>query len=173
MNDSPPLRDEWTLPVVTDRTILRPITPADVDALVGLATDPRVRAFLGGPQSPSDARTQASVRAAAAQAGDLIVEDRTSAAVIGHVDLESQPDRWELSYEFSPAVWGRGLAYEAISAALARLEQHHPGAPVVAETQTANDRSRTLLSRLGFLPVDRYQRKGAEQLLYGNRVTES
>lgn len=172
MNDSSTLRDEWTLPVVTDRTILRPITPADVDALVVLATDPEVRAFLGGPQLPSDARTQASARAAAARGGDLVVEDRTSAAVIGHVDLEPQPDRWELSYEFSPAVWGRGLAYEAIRAALERLEQHHPGAPVVAETQTANDRSRMLLQRLGLSPIDRYQRKGAEQLLYSNRVAE-
>ncbi|MFT4166943.1 MAG: GNAT family N-acetyltransferase [Microlunatus sp.] len=158
--------------MVTDRTILRPVTVADVDALVGLATDPQVRAFLGGPQSPSDAYTQASARVAAARADDLIVEDRASTSVIGHVDLESQSDRWELSYEFSPGVWGRGLAYEAIRAALERLEQHHPGAHVVAETQTANDRSRMLLSRLGFLPVDRYQRKGAEQLLYSNRVAE-
>lgn len=118
-------------------------------------------------------RTQASARAAAARAGDLVVEERVSTSVIGHVDLESQPDRWELSYEFSLAVWGRGLAYEAIRAALERLEQHHPGAHVVAETQTANDRSRMLLSRLGFSPVDRYQRKAAEQLRYSNRSAES
>lgn len=105
MNDKPASGDEWTLPVVSDRTLLRSVTIADVDALAKLATDPRVRAFLGGPQLPSDARTRASARAAAARAGDLVVEDRTSARVIGHVDLERQSDRWELSYEFSPAVW--------------------------------------------------------------------
>lgn len=101
------------------------------------------------------------------------MEDRTSTEVIGHVNLEAQADRWELSYEFTPAVWGRGIAQEAIQAVLQRLRQQHPDIQVVAETQSANSRSRRLLHRLGFVRVDTYHRMGAEQALYvaGERAT--
>ena len=96
------------------------------------------------------------------------MDDRTSAEVVGHIDLEAQADRWELSYEFTPAIWGRGIAREAIQAVLQHLHQQHPDAQIVAETQNrANLRSRGLLHRLGFVPVDTYHRKGAEQTLYG------
>ena len=97
--------------------------------------------------------------------------DRTAGAVIGHVDLQEGPDRWEISYEFVPAVWGRGLAQEAVAAVLQRLTESLVDLVVVAETQVANDRSRRLLSRLGFAEADRYQRKGADQVLYIYRAS--
>lgn len=96
--------------------------------------------------------------------------DRATDAVIGHIDLRQGPERWELSYEFLPAVWGRGLAQEAIAAVLQRLSESTVDLMVVAETQVANDRSRRLLSRLEFAEADRYQRKGADQVLYTYRV---
>lgn len=154
------------MPVSTARTLTRPVTPEDVDALVELASDERVRAYLGGARPAALAREKAASRIAAARPGDLIVVDRTTDAVIGHIELEHGPKRWELSYEFLPAVWGRGLAQEAIAAVLQRLSESLVDLVVVAETQSANDRSRRLLRRLGFAEADRYQRKEADQVLY-------
>lgn len=162
--------DVWSLPVSTARTLTRPVSPADVDALVELASDEHVRAYLGGPRPTALAREKAAGRIAAARPGDLIVVDRATDAVIGHIDLRQGPERWELSYEFLPAVWGRGLAQEAIAAVLQRLSESTVDLMVVAETQVANDRSRRLLSRLEFAEADRYQRKGADQVLYTYRV---
>lgn len=161
--------DEWTLPVTSSRTLSRPVGGGDVDALARLATDARVRAFVGGARSPQEAQTKARARVAAARPGDLVVEDRASNAIIGHIDLERHSDRWELSYEFVPLVWGRGLAREAISAVLQRLDQHDPLAVVVAETQVANQPSRRLLEALRFVQTDSYERKGADQLLFSRR----
>lgn len=163
--------DVWSVPVSSARTLARPVTPADVDALVELACDEQVRAYLGGPRPTALAREKAAGRIAAARPGDLIVVDRTAEAVIGHIDLQEGLERWEISYEFVPAVWGRGLAQEAIAAVLQRLTESLVELVVVAETQVANDRSRRLLSRLGFAEADRYQRKGADQVLYIYRAS--
>lgn len=158
---------EWSLPVTTRRTMARAVTVGDVNALAGLAADDRVRKFLGGARPPQVAREKAMGRVAAAPPGDLVVEDRITTEVIGHIELEQHGDRWDLSYEFVPAVWGLGLTREAIGAVLQRLAEHHPAATVVAETQVVNQRSRRLLDSLGFAQIDRYERKGAEQLLLG------
>lgn len=161
--------DVWSVPVSSARTLTRPVTPADVDALVELASDEQVRAYLGGARPMALAREKAAGRIAAARPGDLIVVDRTADAVIGHIDLKQGLESWELSYEFLPAVWGRGMAQEAIAAVLQRLSESPVDLLVVAETQVANDRSR--LSRLGFATADRYQRKGADQVLYIYRAS--
>jgi len=79
----------------------------------------------------------------------------------GHV----RPDAGEveLSYLFLPDAWGRGYASEACSAALDWVTNSLPCEPVVLCTQTANNRSMRLASKLGFTEVERFIEFGAEQ----------
>ncbi len=71
----------------------------------------------------------------------------------------------ELGYLFLPQAWGRGYAAEACAAALAWFASVHPGESVALCTQTANDSSMRLATKLGFTEVSRYHAYGAEQCL--------
>ncbi len=76
---------EWTIPIVTERTLVRPVGVADAGALAALAADSQVRAFLGGPRPMTVAHERAVERATAEREDDLVLEDRISTDVIGHM----------------------------------------------------------------------------------------
>jgi hypothetical protein len=57
----------------------------------------------------------------------------------------------------------RGYAAEACAAALGWFAGALPGEQVVLCTQTANDRSMRLATKLGFTEVERFEEYGAEQ----------
>lgn len=52
-------------------------------------------------------------------------------------DLELTPV-WDLLYRMDPAVWGRGIATEAASAALGDVLQRRPGRMVIARVRPAH-----------------------------------
>ena len=70
----------------------------------------------------------------------------------------------ELSYELLPEHWGRGLAGEALAAALDWVWSNTEDESLVAVTQAANRRSRELLERLGFVADTEFEEFGAPQL---------
>ena len=92
--------------------------------------------------------------------------------VIGGTSFSRWRGVLELSYELLPEYWGRGLAEEAIVAALGWLWQNAEDESVAAVTQTANTRSLNLLRRLGFGPDIEFEEFGAPQSqLYLTRPT--
>ena len=73
---------------------------------------------------------------------------------IGYVQATVLPDAAALvAYEFNSAWWGRGLANEAVAAAMRELRQHLGVTRFGAVFKTANERSRRLLARLGMCPA--------------------
>ncbi len=66
--------------------------------------------------------------------------------LVGFISLEWHDDYelFELSYEFEPSTWGKGLAYESVNELL-----KHFDLPIVAITQSKNIKSKALLLRLG------------------------
>lgn len=87
---------------------------------------------------------------------------------IGFIDISPyhEPEYQELSYLFLPEFWGYGYAFEACRAVLRYCEETLDLKTVVAETQSANTRSRALLERLGFTMVRQLERFGAMQCVY-------
>ncbi len=71
----------------------------------------------------------------------------------------------ELSYSLAGGAWGKGLALEATTAALAWIAPLVPDRHVIAVTQSANTRSVALLRRLGFVEREGFLEFGAEQTL--------
>ena len=94
---------------------------------------------------------------------------------IGFIDISPyhEPEYQELSYVILPACWGYGYAVEACQAVLRYCEETLDLKIVVAETQSANTRSRALLERLGFTMVRQLERFGAMQCVYekANRLS--
>ena len=162
----------WTIETIeTARIRLRVFTDDDKPAIVRLLTDPDVRRFLGGPADDSQVEA-ARVAAVGERWGAFCIADPVTDDVIGGCSFGRWRGVLELSYEVLPEHWGRGLASEAIAAALDWQWANTDDKTVVAVTQSANTRSLDLLHRLGFLPDIEFEEHGAPQSqLYLTRPT--
>ena len=151
--------------LITERCVLRPIQPADIDFLVCLRTDPEVRTFLGGPLAEYEARRRATSEIGAPKA--FLVESRLTCAPIGLVDISDHGHGGpEVSYAFVPSAWGQGLGSESVGAVAAWFHGQHPDVRLLAVTQTANRRSCLLLEGLGARGVAEVEEFGEAQTVY-------
>lgn len=103
----------------TERLLLRPFEARDIDALVGLWTDPEVTRFMGGPRDPAELKALFEEDAGdpSSDRYDLWpVEERATGEVVGHCGLLDKEvegrEEIELSYVFAKTAWGRGYATE-------------------------------------------------------------
>ncbi|WP_137132900.1 GNAT family N-acetyltransferase [Rhizobium sp. FY34] len=155
----------------TAQCILRPLTAHDRDGLIDLKTDPAVRQFLGGPQKEMVAKASAEALIfgnTLSLAWAVRLREQKEAGCIGLVTVaphHNESDR-ELSYQFLPAYWGLGFAFECTQAVL-RHAFDILGLPrLVSETQAANRASRSLLERLGMREAGTVERFGEPQIIY-------
>lgn len=135
---------------------------SDFDALVRLRGDPAVRQHLGGPVA-SDAALEKAKKVVDSDAHFVVEVARGEVA--GLVSLTPRGGDIELSYEFFPAFWGRGMARMACEDLLARVAVPE-SARVMAVTQRSNERSRRLLDALGFRPDHEFEEFDAVQVMY-------
>lgn len=148
------------LPLVTPRLELRPLRPADADALFSVYSDPVATRYWSSAAwtTPEQAVERIELDRLLFEEGSalrLALQPRGEPAIIGTVSLfafDTQSQRAELGYILAPFAWGRGLMHEALQAlvdhafgplALRRLE---------ADIDPRNERSARTLERLGFTP---------------------
>jgi [ribosomal protein S5]-alanine N-acetyltransferase len=148
---------------------LRALAATDTAFITELIADERVRQFLGGPVPVE--RREAVANGYICVAPDKatwLVETKDSSQPIGLVFISKHKDGadFELSYMFSPNVWGMGYATEAVRRLLDHAICEMGIVRVIAETQAANQASRALLERLGMSEERRIHRFGAEQIIY-------
>lgn len=132
---------------------LEPLSREHLDGAAELWGDPRVIRYTAVP-APCD-------RQAAAARLEALLERQTDPPLLFAVleagrfcgvagCLPAEEGTFGLFYQLLPAVWGRGVGTRAAELALARLEESHPGAGVVADAVAANAASARILERLGF-----------------------
>lgn len=146
------------------RLRLRPPHDADLVALVALRRDEAVRRYLGGVVSEAEAHAKA--RSVVGSPDHFVVEIHDTDEFVGLVSLCARGDDVELSYELSSAHWGKGYAYEVCATLLASPKATRAERPIVAITQRANERSKSLLRRLGFTDREEFTEFGAVQVLF-------
>ncbi|WP_207456802.1 GNAT family N-acetyltransferase [Herbiconiux sp. SYSU D00978] len=155
-----------TEPLRTERLVLRAHEWTDADDLLESHSDPEVVRFLPWPVRDR-AAVEETLRGKLTQHraerdGDwlvLAVEEAATAHVVGEVLLRRDAASSELGFAFSRAVWGRGVASEACRAMLA-LAREWRVAVVLAVVVPGNERSVSLLTRLGFEPDGSEERRG-------------
>lgn len=127
---------------------LRPLSPADVDLLVDLDSDPEVMRYLtnGGPTSREE-----MARIVQGSLGHRWLGfERSTNDFVGWFALARTADgEYELGYRLRRAAWGRGLASEGVSALLAFAFTERGARRVWAQTMAVNARSRRVMERGG------------------------
>ena len=146
-------------PVETERLLLRPHEPGDLDDLMRYHSDPEVVRYIPWPvrtreqtAKALDSRTRQGVVTAPGEWLVLAMVLRASGRVIGEVLLkyDSETDaRGELGYAMARDVEGEGYATEAARAMLELAFGEFGLHRVVARLDARNVASARLLRRLG------------------------
>lgn len=151
--------------VRTERLVLRHVSASDVPAITELRKLAAGREFLGGPLPTATAHDKALASIDSPDHYAVIRKD--GQCFVGVVSLTPRGSETELSYEFVPDAWGHGFATEACMTFIrASTSADGDGPHLIAVTQRANRRSRSLLERLGMTVREEFVEYGAPQVLY-------
>jgi len=134
--------------LITPRLVLRPARVGDVEAMHAILSDPKAMEYWSTPPHQELGQTQAWISdmlAAGPDQPDFIVE--LEGRVIGKAGFWRLP---EIGYILDPGVWGRGLAQEALGAAIQLVLTRDPKLELTADVDPRNAASIRLLERLGF-----------------------
>jgi [ribosomal protein S5]-alanine N-acetyltransferase len=157
----------------TKRCYLIKLQRTDFEDVEKIYTNEKVREYLGGP-IPKEHTLKKFEDTLERINKDLdsfywIVRLKNNNDFIGLVSLSKHHDgiNIEVSYEFLPNWWGFGYASEVISRIINFAFDQLNLPKIVAETQTANLSSCSLLERIGMKLEQTVHRFGAEQVIYG------
>jgi RimJ/RimL family protein N-acetyltransferase len=147
----------------TARLRLRAPTPNDFEAACQLWAHPDVYRYTGGSPGSREEVWRRLLANAGTWAllgyGSWAVEQRSDGAYLGQVGFlhamrEMQPpfgaDEVEAGWALAPAAHGRGVASEAVGAALEWADAHLPGRPIVCIVSPGNAPSLKVASKFGF-----------------------
>jgi RimJ/RimL family protein N-acetyltransferase len=149
----------FTVPIVTERLILRPFEERDLDDLFEIESRPDVTRFLYWEPRTRDEVVEALasriVSTELANDGDKLnfaVTRRPDGPVIGDLTLirhRANDGHVEIGYVFHPDAHGQGLATEAARALMDLAFDHLDAHRVSAALDARNAPSAALLERLG------------------------
>lgn len=159
--------EDHVLTSLVNRVATRPLSLSDLELVTSIWTNPVVREYLGGPVSAENAsdRLAQMLKADGTGAWFFVAEFEDQKAGIISVDSNHDSDGYEISYQFLPEFWGKGVALSAIN----QVMQYVRSAGITelhAETQELNSRSIALLKKLGMYEKRRLERFGAQQIVF-------
>ena len=148
----------------TPRLRLRPYRADDFESYARMWAAPEVVRFIGGAPVSREAAWTRFLRQIGIWRylgfGFFVLEDRGSGAFVGEAgfhDLRrtiapSIEGTMEAGWVLAPAAHGRGLAEEAMRAAIAWADRVHPGPRMTCIIQIEHAASLRVASKLGFAP---------------------
>lgn len=159
-------------PLVTERLVIRYLTPRDLAAHLAMRGDAAVRQYQSFPRNwgAIDALSLMAWMKTRDPAGggwfNLCVADRADDRHAGDVAVNVKREETLIGVSFERRVHGRGYATEALGAFLAWLDGRGVP-PFKAEIDARNIRSIALFGRLGFKPTGRFVDGTVEVLTFG------
>jgi ribosomal-protein-alanine N-acetyltransferase len=156
--------------IETQRCKILRLTNDDYEDVIKLYINHLVRKYLGGAIH-DEVILQRKFEETIGQSKDYyywVIRSITDNEFMGLVSLDNYHDgvNTEVSYQFLPHWWGKGIAEEVIRTIINFSFDDLALNKIVAETQTANIKSCRLLERLGMKLERKLHRFNAEQSLY-------
>jgi len=141
----------------TERLVLRPALPEDLDAIHSILSNLQAMAYWSTPPHETVQQSrdwlQSMIAIQLPDGEDLIIE--RDGKVIGKAGLWRFP---EIGFILHPEFWGQGYAQEALTAVIGRAFSIHGLSRIEADVDPRNTGSIKLLSRLGFREIGRKER---------------
>jgi RimJ/RimL family protein N-acetyltransferase len=159
----------------TERLVLRWFTPADVDALVELDSDPEVMLRINGGRPTTrqeivDETLPAflSYRERYPGYGFFAVIERSSGDFLGWFHLrphaDAAQDEPELGYRLRRSTWGKGYATEGSIALIDTAFADLGARRVYAETMVVHDASRRVMEKAGMRLVRQFHQDWPDRI---------
>lgn len=158
----PPVLPAPSLPIRTERLVLRLVRPDDRAAIGAYCADPEVTRYLPFPALDEDGLSTRMERLIAGTApsatGEILaLAVEHEGVLVGDLMLrlttahspESSPSIAELGWVFGPAYAGRGFATESAAALVDLAFTHYPLHRLMAQLDPRNLASARLCERLG------------------------
>ena len=148
----------------TPRLHLRPHRLDDFETYAAMWAEPQVVRFIGGKPMSREAAWTRFLRQIGLWRllgfGFFALEDRSSGAFVGEAGFHdmrreitpSIEGALEAGWALVPAMHGRGLAAEAMRAAIAWADRVHPQARMTCIIQVGHAASLRVAAKLGFAP---------------------
>jgi RimJ/RimL family protein N-acetyltransferase len=144
----------------TDRLVLRPFTPDDVDHLLALDNDPDVMRFINGGRPTSREAILERIlprllhdHPCFGTRGYWAAQEKDTEVFLGWFEFrplnEDKPAVVELGYRLNKAAWGRGYATEGARALIDKGFTQFGVERVTANTMTVNRASRRVMEKSG------------------------
>jgi RimJ/RimL family protein N-acetyltransferase len=171
-----------TIPSIeTERLVLRAHRVEDLDDCVAMWADPIVTRFIGGRAFSREDTWSKLLRYAGHWAlldfGYWVICDRTTNGFVGEVGFadfkrELEPsisETPEIGWALAPAAHGKGLATEAVRAALQWGDDHFGKRPTVCLIDPSNAASLRVASKCGYQERARMTYKNSPTILFERR----
>ena len=143
--------------IETERLLLRPIGPEDLEEFLALYTDPEVVRFTSTYDRPGARRRLVEIGHEWEQHGygPMAVLDRASGRFLGRSGLKYWPqfDETEVGWSLLASARGHGYATEAGRASAEWAFANFPFPYITAMIQSENAPSLRVAERLGFAPL--------------------
>lgn len=145
-----PIEDRTTARLCLRRPVLD-----DLSSVVAIDSDPRTNLYRpgGAPSAEHSAQTFREFLRTwdAYGVGYWVVELGDQVIGMAGVEFQCFSNRscWNLYYRLSPDVWGKGIALEAATEAVAIAFETEPAWPVVARTRPSNYASARVAMKVG------------------------
>lgn len=139
----------------TDRLLLTPVTPADIDDVHAVYSDARTWQHLPSGRHRSREQTvdlvQRKIGGRARHGlGSWAIRSTADASFLGLGGVDMTAGHvWNLGYRLAPSAWGRGIATEVARSAVTAAHDTAPDVPVTGRVLTNNPASQRVLARAG------------------------
>lgn len=145
--------------LITERLVLRALTPGDAPALFVMRSDPQVMEHIARPvamelKDVEDLIAQIALNVATGEGITWAITlkgDDTLIGTIGYYRLKKEHHRGEIGYMLSRAHRGRGIMAESLAAAVECGFQRFHFHTIEAVTDPRNTASNRALERQGFV----------------------
>lgn len=143
--------------IETERLLLRPFAPSDLEALVDIFSNWEMTKWLSTnvpfPYTSEDGKKFMTKAKAEFEEGTSIcyaIEDQKTGQCAGNIGLISVTEETEVGYALHPSFWGGGIGTEALKAIIGAAFKSDIITRITAQTATKNLGSQRMLEKVGF-----------------------